>query len=469
MATGSITRLALAGLLAAGAAHGYEVRSIELLANELVYEPVSGQLYASLPSAAGAAGNSVVAIDPETGAIGAPVFVGSEPTALAASDDGSTLYVALSGAGAIRSIDLLTQLADEPFALGNDPVFGPYGAEDIEVLPGSNDAIAVALTRFAIPRHGGVAVFDGGMRRAAQTAPHTGANRIEFSSDPSLLYGYNNQTTEWGFRRIRIDGQGATELDVTRSLIKGFDLEIEYAGGRVYAGSGWVVDPEQLALAGTFVPSLEPFDVAVDAALGRAYLLTAQTVEVFDVQTFLRLEAVVIPGMRGAPGSLERWGQSGVAFRTSGGQLFLVDTRPPDADGDGIGDRVDNCRGLANPDQADVDRDRLGDVCDAQPDVPDSELPLCQQSLTDAFLVIDHLLAGGGLSDSDRDGEYDVTDRCPNTLLYEAVDDAGCSSAQFCERERAFCKLADWRNDEPDRKPKDCEVVPRSSQPCQPR
>jgi hypothetical protein len=62
-----------------------------------------------------------------------------------------------------------------------------------------------------------------------------------------------------------------------------------------------------------------------------------------------------------------------------------------------------------------------------------------------------------------------VTDRCPGTLRYEAVDDAGCSRAQFCEQQGAFCKLADWGNDEPGQKTRDCQVVPRSSQPCQPR
>jgi hypothetical protein len=43
---------------------------------------------------------------------------------------------------------------------------------------------------------------------------------------------------------------------------------------------------------------------------------------------------------------------------------MAVTTPVPDLDGDGVPDDVDNCRGLANPGQADADADQQGDACD---------------------------------------------------------------------------------------------------------
>jgi hypothetical protein len=41
---------------------------------------------------------------------------------------------------------------------------------------------------------------------------------------------------------------------------------------------------------------------------------------------------------------------------------------PPDGDGDGVPDRVDNCPSTSNPAQSDHDRDGQGDACDEDDD-----------------------------------------------------------------------------------------------------
>jgi trimeric autotransporter adhesin len=92
-----------------------------------------------------------------------------------------------------------------------------------------------------------------------------------------------------------------------------------------------------------------------------------------------------------------------------------------------------------------------GAACDVgafEQTAPDAALAMCHEDLSECRADL--------IPDGDGDGEVDTTDRCPETPPGEAVDDAGCSRAQFCagfevttrEGKRA-CRRADWRNDEP--------------------
>lgn len=64
--------------------------------------------------------------------------------------------------------------------------------------------------------------------------------------------------------------------------------------------------------------------------------------------------------------------------RCTGGQRLGCDDNCPgtpnpqqaDTDGDRVGDVCDNCPGVYNPDQSDLDRDGLGDACDPTPTPP---------------------------------------------------------------------------------------------------
>lgn len=109
---------------------------VPILANNLIYNPSNQLLYASVPSADGPTyGNSIVSIDPATGALGNPIWVGSEPNHLALSSDGTTLWVGLDGAGAVREVNLVTQTAGLQFGLGggNGVYNPPFTAASITV------------------------------------------------------------------------------------------------------------------------------------------------------------------------------------------------------------------------------------------------------------------------------------------------------------------------------------------------
>ena len=86
-----------------------------------------------------------------------------------------------------------------------------------------------------------------------------------------------------------------------------------------------------------------------------------------------------------------------------------------DSDGDGIGDKCDNCMNKSNPEQEDKDHDGVGDICDNCPNTPNRD-----QADIDGDGVGDvcdncKTQANPDQKDKDHDGVGDICDNCPNT------------------------------------------------------
>src|SRR5262249_1671111 len=153
-------------------------------------------------------------IDPVTAAVGPAVFVGSEPGRLAASDDGSFLYVALDGAGAVTRFNIPAQAPDLLFYL--NPGGPPLYVDDLAVPPGNPHTLAVSRKNLNVsPRHAGVTIYDDGVARPVATHEFLGSNSIAFSWDPGRIYGYDNESSASGFRRLTVNDSGVTVQDVT--------------------------------------------------------------------------------------------------------------------------------------------------------------------------------------------------------------------------------------------------------------
>jgi len=304
-----------------------ELRQISLPTNDLVALPNGQTIFASVPSSGGGNGNSLTPINPVAGTVGQSVFVGSEPNKLAISSEGQTIYVGLDGANAVRPFDVQTLTPGTQFTLGSDPFFGPNRAEDIAVAPDQPGVVAVSLLRPNVsPRHGGVAVYDNGVQRGLPTASHTGSNAIEFSNSPGVLYGYNNETTEFGFRRIAVASCGPVIVRTTSGLFGGFGVDFKYANGVAYSTGGRVINPEAASIVGIFLlqdPNSFSFNsplVLPDPQAGRIYFILddqgAVFLRVFDSKTFLKLGEVRLPGVSGTLRGLVKWGANGIAFRS---------------------------------------------------------------------------------------------------------------------------------------------------------
>ena len=307
------------------------IRQIALTTKDLVYDPTGQRIYASLPSTA-ANGNSIAQIDPLAGTVGTPIPLGSEPGKLVISANSQYIYASLDGAAAVRRFDLATQAAELLFTLGSDPFFGNYYVDDIAVMPGQPQTVAIARKyQETVVGEANVAIYDNGAVRA-NTTPNRGpgATVIEFGSSPTTLYGYENSSSDFGFRTMPITSSGVSISSTLHNYISGFGVDIRAAGGLIYATSGRVLNPATNNLAGTFPGIPSGSLVFPDLPTNRVYFLTGSgastTLKAFDLGTFMLTGTLSIPGVSGTPGSLIKWGSDGLAFRTSGNQVFLLST-----------------------------------------------------------------------------------------------------------------------------------------------
>lgn len=304
------------------------VRRLNLTANDLVYNSATQTIYASVPSAAGNIGNSLTQINPRTGGLGASVFIGSEPNILALADDNQTLYVTLEGSFSVRRFNMATQTPGLQFSLGREQNGGNYTASDIAVAPGNPNLLAVARYRnFVSPPGGGVAIFDNGFQ-LPQTGPghSAGANYLAFSNSASTLYGGGIYD---GLRTMTVAFNGVTDSGTGTPFGVG---RVKFANGLIYSSGGQVINPVSRTLLGTFANATTNA-FAVDASVGRAYYLVRDssgsnnwTLKVYDINTFIQIGSLPIPNISGDATSLVRWGANGLAFRTTGGEVYFIQT-----------------------------------------------------------------------------------------------------------------------------------------------
>ncbi|MHB1298293.1 MAG: YncE family protein [Gemmatimonadaceae bacterium] len=293
---------------------------VDLVNNHVIADPVRSLIYASVPSTVALIGNTVTRIDPLTGAILGSVFVGSEPGRMAVSDDGQFLYVALLGASGITRVRLSDFQKDlDIIVLPAGTFLRPVRVEDLEVIPGSPTLVAASLSNICCsPRHEGVYLFSGATRLPVSTPDHTGSNRITVSSSGSEIFGYNNETSEFGFRRISVSADGLRQVQVVRSSCC-VGIDIEFSGGRVYGAGGAVMSTTTLTSVGTIAAN---GSVRPDAARGRVHFLSEGALSTYHYTSFLLLGTANVPDAVGL-NTVTRWGSDGLVFG-GGARIVLV-------------------------------------------------------------------------------------------------------------------------------------------------
>ena len=315
---------------------------VTLGVNHLVYDPFTRKLYASVGSGSSTVtGNSIATITPETGAIGIPVPIGSQPGALALSSDGQVLYASLKGSNTVASFNMLTQQSDGAYSIALSNTYGTITAPTaMAVQPGSETVVA-----FDQPS---VNVFDfNSSTKVATARTITGYSYSSFS--PQFL---NASTLFANYNGSSVELYNVTPTGVTTGYQSPYMSSLTHFSaftinnGLIFANSGAVADPSTNPVTQLgYYPQLSTYLysnqlVAPDTALSRVFFLTATNANTsygtvdgiiaYNQTTFLPTAVVPLnmPAIEGNTSytavDLVRWGQDGLAALTSGGHIYIM-------------------------------------------------------------------------------------------------------------------------------------------------
>jgi hypothetical protein len=297
-------------------------RALTLDTNDVIFDPFTRKLYASIPSTSSQVqGNSIVPIDPLTGKLGSAVFIGSEPTRMGLSDDGQYLYVVLSGANAVRRIYLPTMTPGTQFTTVSQ-LFGPYPASDVAVMPGNPNAISTC--GYA----NGIQVWDV-TDSGATSRTFTGGNGVYEGSvlawgSPVDLYSNDEGLSPSTLHRFAVGATSFAETDAT--YLDRVSNRITYSGGLIFSDGGGVVDPSPAPpttpqLMGRLVGGGSS---AVDTTINGAFFLDqnsynvqSRVITAADPTHYVTVGSVQLDNMSGDAFDLIRWGNNGIALRTA--------------------------------------------------------------------------------------------------------------------------------------------------------
>ena len=335
-----------------------QVSVIPVSAKDIVWDASRGTIYASVPSGNGASGDSVVAINPVTGAISASKAVGSQPNQLALSSDASYLWVGVDGSNAVQRFMLPSLTPDVKIPL-------PTSETALSIQAAPTNPHTVAILR-GIPGNSPPAtdtlIYDDATQRSSM-ADSSGFDSIQWGANDSQLYA--EDFVDLGdFTNISVNSSGAAILNIAPSIYRvGFTGRAHYdtQTGNVFADNGMVVNPTTGEVVGSANLSASiPYNGGWDAPegvyprcvpdpvqpvlfclglvqYGSEFRLFAgqygYMIQSFNKNTLQLIDTLSIPQATGVAVKLIRWGNSGLAFITapsvlttsSPGSIYLID------------------------------------------------------------------------------------------------------------------------------------------------
>lgn len=300
----------------AGELSTWDTAVIDLPNGAIAAEPTRDRVLVAVSPAVPVLGNHLVELDPHTGTITRSVLVGSDPGALAVSDDGSRAYVGLNGASAVIEVDLASFTVIRPIWLGPSTGSGSRFARSIAVRPGHPESIAVVgYHDYSSPDEDDTVRYEDGIQKPLTAHPSFGGpHRIIWPEDANRLYGHNGDTAS-GFFYLNVVNTGLV-LSAPNYALDGGPENLAYANGEVTIGNGKVVRTSDLAVVADYATWGA---VVVDPGQDRTYFLQDGTLISYDSSARGELDRRTVPSIapRDVPRDLVDTGSTLIAASPS--------------------------------------------------------------------------------------------------------------------------------------------------------
>ena len=294
---------------------------------DLVQDPVTGQLLVTVRDPSHPFNNTLAYYDPMTRQFGTSIDIGTAPSKIALSADGSSVHVAVEDGRAVQYYNMASNFFGDKVRLPGSGDRAEY-VTSFNPMPNLSDTVMVSMqySDNVSPRTAGSFVIRGDQVLRDQFRDW-GPDLLAVDYDTGDVYGYENETSSFTFWFMKIDERGLRTIEEFRwgQFLTGYDVfDIQVTDGLLFSNQGRILSLESRNQVAEF----QGADFILVPEERRWYSLETteenHVLRMYDLDTLELLSSQVIEGVSGNTFGLTRYGLNGLAFGTDQGQFVTV-------------------------------------------------------------------------------------------------------------------------------------------------